>query len=644
MSNDPDVTDHSDLTDDSVRGGDSPSPGYPRIGDHAIIGDCRTAALVSGRGSIDWLCLPRFDSPSFFARILDRTQGGCFSFRPEGPFETERRYLPSTNVLETTFRTDDGVVKLTDLMPVTSEELKREVLWPQHQILRIVDCVKGRVSMEMRCEPRPDYARRSPRLEDRGSLGYIYQAGSNALFFRADFPLESEAGGVGLVGRTTLEEGDRRHASLTYTRWQPAVIPAFGAVAEQKLQATVSWWRSWISQMEYDGPFREAVARSALTLKLLTYAPSGALIAAPTTSLPERIGGVRNWDYRYCWLRDASMTLRALFELGFTREGDAFLSWLLHATALSWPELRPIYDVHGEIRIPERELDHLEGYRGSRPVRVGNAARKQLQLDVYGDLMDGAYEYVARGGTLDPSSHKHLVRLGEEVCRCWDEPDSGIWEIRADPKHHTYSKVMCWVALDRLIRFHHDGHFTVPLEKFQKVRDRIRARVEEEGYDTETESYVTAFGERSVDASLLLLQRYGYQDPASNRMQNTVKRIEEELAEGPLLYRYVDKADGLPPGEGAFGISSFWAVECLCRQGKADEPRERFEKLLGYANDVGLFAEEVDPETGEHLGNFPQAFTHVGLIDAALTLSECMGRRRPRERSAAGLATEPETA
>ncbi|MDX1568743.1 MAG: glycoside hydrolase family 15 protein, partial [Longimicrobiales bacterium] len=519
--------------------------GYPPIGDHGIIGNCRTAALVSRTGSIDWLCLPRFDSPSFFARILDRTKGGCFSIRPEDPAEIERRYLPSTNVLETTFHTDDGVLRLTDFMPVTSEERKRDVLWPQHEILRIVDCVAGRVPVELRCDPRPDYARRNPRLEDRGSLGYLYEDGSSALFFRSDIPVEIESGGLTVVGRTTMEEGERRHASLTYTRWQPAVVPAFGDGAEEKLQATVRWWQDWSSHMRYDGPFREAVIRSALTLKLLTYAPSGALIASPTTSLPEEIGGVRNWDYRYCWLRDASMTLRALFELGFTREGDAFLSWLLHATALSWPELQPIYDVHGEIRIPEQELDHLEGYRESRPVRVGNAARKQLQLDVYGDLVDGTYEYVSRGGALDPSSRKHLVRLGEEVCRRWEEPDAGIWEIRAEPRQHTYSKVMCWVALDRLVQLHHDGHLSVPLDRFQRVRDEIRAAVEERGYDTETESYVTAFGERSLDASLLLLQRYGYQDPSSSRMQQTVSRIEEELATGPLLYRYLDKKDGL---------------------------------------------------------------------------------------------------
>jgi len=634
----------SATTLDSDGTDDASFSGYPPIGDHGIIGDCRTAALVSRTGSIDWLCLPRFDSPSFFARILDQKKGGCFSVRPEGPFETERRYLPNTNVLETTFRTDDGVIKLTDFMPVTSEELKREALWPQHQILRIIDCVEGRVPVAVRCEPRPDYARRNARLEDRGPLGYLYQHGSSALFLRADLPLEIESGGLAVVGRGVLKKGDRRHVSLTYTRWQPAVIPAFGEVAEEKLQATIRWWQGWMSGMEYDGPFRDAVARSALTLKLLTYAPSGALIAAPTTSLPEQIGGVRNWDYRYCWLRDASMTLRALFDLGFTKEGDAFLSWLLHATALSWPELRPIYDVHGEIRLPEQELDHLEGYRGSRPVRIGNAARTQLQLDVYGDLVDGAYEYVVRGGTLDPSSHKHLVRLGEEVCDSWDQPDAGIWEIRAEPKHHTYSKVMCWVALDRLIKLHHEGHLSVPLERFQEVRDRIRATVEEEGYDTELESYVTAFGETRLDASLLLLQRYGYQYAGSPRMKSTVDRIREKLTRGALVFRYLDKDDGLPPGEGAFGISSFWAVECLCHHGDTESARESFEEILSYSNDLGLFGEEIDPENGDQLGNFPQAFTHVGLIDAALSLCECLGRPGPRERATGRVATEPEAA
>lgn len=610
--------------------------GYDPIGDYAIIGDCRTAALVSKSGSIDWLCLPRFDGPAYFARLLDRQRGGCFRIRPRNEFRSERRYLPDTNVLETTFRTDGGTVRLLDLMPVTSEERKRRSLWPEHQILRILECVEGRVDVEALCNPRPRYGRVVPRIEDRGPLGFAYQHGSTALFLRGDLPLRVLPDASGVVGRVTLEEGERHCVTLTLNQGEPAVIPALGRAAEDKLEATVEWWEEWTSRLEYEGPFRDAVIRSALTLKLLTYAPSGAVIASPTTSLPEQIGGVRNWDYRYCWLRDASLTLRALFDLGCTSEGGAFLSWLLHSTALTAPELQAVYDVYGETRIPERELEHLEGYRRSRPVRVGNAARNQLQLDIYGDVVDGVYEYVLRGGTLDRSTGRMLVGLGKAVCRLWREPDEGIWEIRSERKHHTYSKAMCWVALDRLLRLHEEGHLTAPAKRFEAERDEIRGAIEERGYDESLESYVSVFGEQHMDASLFLLARYGYVDPSSPRMRGTCRRLYDELGRGPLLRRYVRTEDGLPPGEGAFGICSFWAVQCLCRQGEAERARKSFDRLLSYANDVGLYAEEIDPDTGAALGNFPQAFTHVGLIDAALTLSECLGQRPPRRPVEAG--------
>lgn len=618
--------------------GRSPGPGdaedFPAIEDYAVIGDCRTAALISGEGAIEWLCLPRFDGPAYFARILDRDRGGCFSIRPEADFRTERRYLPNTNVLETTFRTDDGVLRLLDLMPVTSEEQKRRALWPEHQILRIVECVEGRVEVRMLCNPRPRYGQVMPRIEDRGALGFVYQHGSRALYLRGDLPMRMLPDRSGVVGRTTLEAGDGRCVSLTFNQGEAAVIPAFGRAAEEKLEATVEWWEGWTSRLRYEGPFRDAVVRSALTVKLLTYAPSGAVIAAPTTSLPEHIGGVRNWDYRYCWLRDASLTVRALFDLGIDAEGHAFLNWLLHATALTTPELQVVYDVHGETRIPERELDHLAGYRGSRPVRTGNAARDQLQLDVYGDVVDAAYEYVLRGGSLDRSTRRTLVELGETVCRRWQEPDEGIWEIRSEPKHHTYSKAMCWVALDRLVRLHREGRLDAPVRRFEAERTAIREAIEERGYDESLESYVSIFGEKHVDASLFLLDHYGYVDPGSARARSTCRRLHRELGDGPLVHRYVDTDDGLPGGEGAFGICSFWAVECLCRQGAVEEAVDAFEELLSYANDVGLYSEEIDPDTGAALGNFPQAFTHVGLIDAALTISKCMGRmeeRRPVE-------------
>jgi GH15 family glucan-1,4-alpha-glucosidase len=337
---------------------------------------------------------------------------------------------------------------------------------------------------------------------------------------------------------------------------------------------------------------------------------------------------VRNWDYRYCWLRDASLTLQALYDLGYTSEAEAFLSWLLYTTRITWPELQVVYDIFGETHLREKELDHLAGYEGSRPVRVGNAADRQFQLDTYGELIDAVYEFVSRGGHLDRATRRLLVGLGRTVCDRWRDPDEGIWEIRSRRRHHTLSKAMCWVALDRLLRLHEEGHIKVPVDRFTAERHSIREETERNGFSEHLESYVAAFDLEDVDASLLLLARYGYVDPTSSRMTSTYKRVTERLEKHGLLHRYLSDHDGLPSGEGTFGICSFWAVEYLARQGLKDDARSRFEHLLSYCNDVGLLAEEIDPDTGEALGNFPQAFTHVGLIDAALTLAAGVEDRR----------------
>lgn len=591
------------------------------VGDYAVIGDCRSAALISLDGSIDWLCRPRFDSPSIFAALLDRKRGGCFAIRPTVPFSTRRRYVGDSNVLETTFFTDDGVVRLTDLMPVDSEEAKRGKLWAAHQILRRIECLKGEVEVEVVCDPRPGYGREECRPVDRGALGLYYEYRGRAFILRSEIPYRMDSSGHPLM-RHTLRAGERRYVSTVFTELEPSFIPPLGNEAESRISASLNWWNGWAHRCTYQGPHRQAVLRSVLVLKLMTYAPSGAVVAAPTTSLPEWPGGVRNWDYRYCWLRDASLTLRTLYGLGYVEEAGAFVSWLLHATRMTWPELQIIYDVYGETRLNERELDHLSGFAGSRPVRIGNDACNQLQLDIYGEVVDAIYEFVRHGGDLDRSRARLLVGFGETVCRRWQEPDEGIWEVRGGRRHHTFSKAMCWVALDRLLRMHDAGHLKAPVQLFRSERDKLRSEIEQRGYNTTLDTYVGTFDGEELDASLLLLSRYGYLDARSARAKRTREAVRRGLGRNGLLYRYRRGGDGLPGEEGAFGICSFWAVGDLALAGEVEEAEALFTHLLTYSNDVGLFAEEIEPDSGSALGNFPQAFTHVGLIDAALLIEE----------------------
>jgi GH15 family glucan-1,4-alpha-glucosidase len=596
---------------------------YPPIDDYALIGDCRSAGLISRDGSLDWLCLPRFDSPSIFAAVLDAENGGRFLVRPVGGFRTQRRYLANTNVLETVFRTPTGACVLRDLMPVSSEEDKRAHLTPEQEVLRQLEGLEGEVEVEILYDPRPDYGRLCPSLEQRGALGLQCEVEGTSLTLRSELPLELTDGARSARGLSRIRSGESKYLSLTYSMEAPAVVPLLGEAARGRIERTVRWWQEWANRCTYEGPYRDAVVRSALTLKLMTYAPSGALVAAPTTSLPEAIGGVRNWDYRYCWLRDASFTLRALFNLGYREEAEAYIGWLLHATRLTWPELHVLYDVFGEAKLPERELPHLGGYAGSRPVRIGNDAHGQLQLDVYGEVINGAAQFLDRGGRFDRDTSRMLDGLGRTVCRRWREPDEGIWEGRSGRFHNTHSKVLCWVALDRLIEMHEAGYLEVSVDLFRANRDEIRKEVESRGYNERIGSYTRTFDADEMDASLLTLPLYGYIEGTHPRMRSTCTRIHQKLARGGLVYRYeAGTDDGLPPGEGAFGICSFWAVECVARGGNVGAATRTFERLLSLANDVGLFAEEIDPDTGAALGNFPQAFTHIGLINAALTLAE----------------------
>lgn len=606
---------------------------YKPIGDYALIGDCRSAALVARDGSIDWLCWPRFDSPSIFGALLDAERGGAFRILPVRPFRSTRRYLPGSAILETAFVTETGACIVRDLMPVASVADKRRTLLPEHELLREIEGIEGEVNLEIFCDPRPTYARRRVTFQQRGTIGLTCASEGGALFLRADLPepFEIVDDGRAAQARVSIRTGERFHVSLSYSTEAPAVIPPLGDAARERLERSLTWWQAWTAQCTYDGPYREMVRRSALTLKLLTYAPSGAVVAAPTTSLPERIGGEENWDYRYCWLRDGALTLRALWGLGYEEEAEAFVHWLLHATRLTWPELQVVYDVHGRNGIRERELDHLQGYAGTRPVRTGNNARGQYQLDIYGEVADAALQYAQHGGTFDDDAIKLLRGIAETVATEWRNPDAGIWESRDEPEHHTHSKVLCWVALDRLITLRDHYGLDIAADQLIAERGTLRAEIEARGFNERLGSYTLSFNDDTVDASLLSLPLYGYLDATHLRMRSTFDCIQQRLGaglHGELVYRNLPP-DG-EPDEGTFGICAFWAVECLALAGEIDAATARFDRLLAHANDVGLYAEEIDPATGAALGNFPQGFTHIGLINAALAIQAAQHREHAK--------------
>ncbi|HEY7376722.1 MAG TPA: glycoside hydrolase family 15 protein [Polyangia bacterium] len=597
------------------------------IQDYGIIGNGRSAALVSRSGSIDWLCWPRFDSPSLLAALLDRRRGGHFQVAPTEPFTARRVYADDSNVLVTTFTTAGGEARLTDLMPVLSEEDKTTTLFPEHEILRVCEGVRGAVELRVEFQPRPDYARRVVPIRATPHLGFRLEDARRLYTLRADRPLAltPAAEGDSVSGRFTLGAGERAAISLSFDHDGPAVLPPLGAEAARAVARTNAWWRQWTARCNYDGPYRGPVVRSALALKLLNYAPSGAIVAAPTTSLPERIGGDLNWDYRFCWVRDAALTVATLSDLGYEDEASAFFDWLLHSTRLTRPALRVLYDVHGGVPEAEVTLDHLAGHQGSRPVRVRNAAAGQLQLDGYGELVGAVTEMCRRGRRLARETQSMMRQLGEYVCANWRRPDQGIWEPREPPRPHTHSRAMCWAALNRLLQLHRAGFVRrLPADRLERERDAIRAEVEGEGWNATLGSYTDVLRGSQVDASLLLLDRYGYAATTDPRMRGTYRLIMDRLRAGPgLIYR---NEASIEQAEGAFCICSSWVAEHLAGGGgELTEAENWFRQYLGYANDLGLYAEEVDPRTGAALGNFPQAFSHVGLISAALAIE---ARRR----------------
>ncbi|SDY87362.1 glycoside hydrolase family 15 protein [Citreimonas salinaria] len=593
--------------------------GYPDIGSYAVLGDCRTAVLVDRMGRIEWACFPDFSSTAYFGALLDRKVGGAFSLFPVNPRRTHRRYLPGTPVLETEVETDTGTAVITEAMSALNAE--DDYITPESEILRRVTVREGTVDVALRLEPRRGYGRAPMTMRGLGRIGWSFADGGRGFILRTDLDVGLTQRGAVLEGVTRLEAGETRHVSLAYVGKDPGVVQPLGAEADARLDATIRWWDEWSGRLQWAGPWREPAFRSALALKLLTHARSGAIVAAPTTSLPETSGGSRNWDYRYCWLRDASLTVRALVTMGCNNEAGAFFDWLLHATRKTHPHLRVLYDVYGQESVPERTLPHLEGWRGSQPVRVGNNAHDQLQLDGYGQIVSAAAEFLAGGGEIGRMQQRRIWEMGRIVSRVWKEPDAGIWEIRGQRRHYTHSKMLCWAALNCLVRLVEDGAFEGDAEPLRKQRTEIANFIEEECYHPER-GYVAASDSDAPDASLLTLPKYGYVDANDPRFLRTFETIDRELRVGEaLILRYPFGFDRLASEENAFFICSFWAVEALARMGRVEQAERRMEVLLEYGNDLGFFAEEAAAVSGEHLGNYPQAFSHVGLILAAEAIS-----------------------
>jgi GH15 family glucan-1,4-alpha-glucosidase len=597
---------------------------YLPIEEHAVIGDLHTVALVGTNGTIDWFCFPRFDSPSVFGAILDADRGGFFSVAPtDGASRSKQLYLPDTNVAVTRFLSPDGVGEVVDFMPVESvgTEVRR------HRLIRRLQCVRGQMRFRVEVQPRFDYGREVHGLQ-LTEHGALFESHTLRLALQAAAAFEVV--GSSVVTELVLQEGET--ATFVLERLAEDEMP--GPYSEQEtleaLERTIRFWRRWLGASRYRGRWREMVHRSALTLKLLTYAPTGAIVAAPTTSLPEVLGGGRNWDYRYTWIRDAAFSLYGLLRLGFTDEARSFMSWLTdrfddHRDRESGP-LQIMYGIDGRAELPEEMLDHLEGYEGSAPVRIGNGAADQLQLDIYGELIDSVYLYNKYGTPISHDDWTEVVRIVEWVCEHWDKADEGIWEVRGGRKRFTYSRLMSWVAVERAIRMGRQRGLPGDLVRWLEIRDRIYGAIMEHGWSDARRAFVQHDETEVLDASVLLMPLVKFIAPTDPRWLSTLDAIGTELVSDSLVYRYNHEAspDGLEGREGTFSMCSFWYVEALTRAGRLEEARLVFEKMLTYANHVGLYAEEIGP-SGEQLGNFPQAFTHLALISAAFNLDRALG-------------------
>jgi GH15 family glucan-1,4-alpha-glucosidase len=596
---------------------------YLPIESYGVIGDLHTAALVGLDGSIDWLCFPKFDSPSVFAAILDDEKGGRFRIAPTCEDVTRKQmYFPDTNVLVTRFLSPNGLAEVTDFMPV-GEPAPGHGL---HDLVRRVEVVRGSMPMRALCRPAFDYARADHRVEVLPD-GARFVSRDFGLDLFASVPLRAE--GPAAVADFVLAQGEQATFLLTPFEEGGARLASFSLEeAERSFRDTVDYWHRWLARCNYRGRWREMVNRSALALKLLTHRPTGAIVAAPTTSLPAPIGGARNWDYRYTWIRDASFTLYGLMRIGFTEEADAFMRWLWARVQEAERDgsLQLMYSIEGRHDLVEQTLDHLEGHRGSRPVRVGNAAYQQLQLDIYGELLDAVYLYNKYANPIGYDGWLKIRQILNHVCEVWREPDEGIWEVRGGRRHFVYSKVMCWVALDRGLRLADKRSFPADRQRWLENRDAIYEEIMSRGWNPERRAFVQSYGSNSLDAANLIMPLVFFVSPRDPRFLATLDAIQRDLTKGSLVHRYdVDASpDGLDGEEGTFSMCTFWLVEALTRAGRLDEARLVFEKMLGYANHLGLYSEQVG-SSGEALGNFPQAFTHLALISAAFNLDRRLG-------------------
>jgi GH15 family glucan-1,4-alpha-glucosidase len=605
----------------SVRASSGAAPGrYRPIGDYAFLGDCHTGALVSSDGSVDWLCLPRLDDGSYFGRLLDRERGGWCAITPADPaVGTSRRYLDGTLVLETEMAVAGGRVRVTDCLTMRPGGARR----PYRQLLRVVDGLEGAVDLRVELVPRFDYGQVRPWIR-RAGRAWQALGGDDGLVVEGDVPL-ALSGLHDLVAEVRVGAGQRLRLSLRHVR--PEVLDGSGTRApapaelDRRLDQTVAWWRGWSARGGRLGRDQAALLRSATVLKALTQATTGAIAAAATTSLPEAPGGPRNWDYRASWVRDSVFALRSLAELGYTAEADGFRRFAQRSAAGSAQELQIMYGLGGERRLREEVLGDLEGYRGARPVRIGNAAAHQHQHDVYGELMDLAWLWHRQGHSPTADDWRFLTELGNEAARRWTTPDRGIWELRGRPRHLVHSKVLCWVALDRGLRLADEVGFPAPVRRWTATRAAIRAAVERHGYDPGRGVFTQAFDRPELDAALLRLPIAGFVAWDDPRMRRTVDAVRRELEVDGLLLRY-RAPDGLEGTEGTFVACTFWLVECLARQGRGADARAAFTKASATANDLGLFAEEFDAATGSLLGNFPQALTHLSHITAAIALDQ----------------------